>query len=59
MITLPKKNIYNLASLKNEHRNIELKIDELIKIIENTPIVDTIDNKIASCIIGVSNKDIL
>lgn len=50
-----KKKIYNLSSLKSEHKKIEIDIDELNNIIEKMPIVESIDNKIASCIIGVKN----
>jgi superfamily II DNA/RNA helicase len=51
-----RKDIYNLSSLKNEHKKIELNPKKLNNIIENMPIVDSIDNKIASCIIGVSKN---
>jgi len=52
-----KKNIYNLSSLKSEYKKIEFNIEELNFIIEKMPIVESIDNKIASCIIGVKNHN--
>ena len=51
-----RKNIYNLTSLRNEHRKIELNPETLNDIMEKMPIVESIDNKIASCIIGVSKS---
>jgi superfamily II DNA or RNA helicase len=50
-----KKNIYNLNDLKRDHKRIEITIEMLNKLIEKTPIVDDIDNKIASCIIGINS----
>lgn len=50
-----KKEVYNLSSLKRSHKSIKFENDQLLKIIENSPIVDDVDNKIASCIIGVIN----
>jgi len=48
-----KKEVYNLASLKRSHKTINFGNHQLSEIIENSPIVDAVDNKIASCIIGV------
>lgn len=48
-----RKNVLNLSSLKSGYKKIVLDIDQLNEMIENITIVDEIDNKIASCIIGV------
>lgn len=52
-----KKQKYNLNSLKQEHKKISLDINELKDILEGLPIIDSFDNKIASCIIGISQKN--
>jgi len=51
-----KKEVHNLSSLKRSHKSITFEEKQLLKIIENSPIVDDIDNKIASCIIGVKER---
>ncbi len=50
-----KKIILNLSSLKSDYKNINLDIEQLNKMIENSTIIDEIDNKIASCIIGIAH----
>ena len=47
---------YNLISLKKDYNKIHLNISELNNIIEKTPIIDSIDNKIAACVIGVTHQ---
>ena len=51
-----KKKILNLTCLKDDYKKIDLSIDLLNNIYNNTPIVEEIDSKIASCIIGVGNE---
>lgn len=48
-----RKTVLNLSSIKSGYKKIDLDIDKLNEMIENSTIVDEIDNKIASCIIGV------
>jgi superfamily II DNA or RNA helicase len=48
-----RKKIFNLSSLISDAKKIEFEIPMLQDIIHETHIVDDIDNKIASCIIGV------
>lgn len=50
-----KKYIYNLSSLESDYKKITFTEKQLIEIIEHNPILDSIDSKIASCIIGVAN----
>lgn len=50
-----KKIVQNLSSLKSDYKKIDLDMELLNEMIENSTIVDEIDNKIASCIIGVSS----
>ena len=50
-----KKEVFNLSSLKRSYKTINFENHQLLKIIENSPIVDDVDNKIASCIIGIKN----
>ncbi|WP_072999357.1 helicase-related protein [Epilithonimonas mollis] len=50
-----KKVVLNLSSLKPDYNKIDLDIERINEMIENSTIVDEIDNKIASCIIGVSD----
>lgn len=52
-----RKDIYNLTSLEKDYKKIELDLKLLNHIIESMPIVDSVDNKIASCIIGVSSEN--
>ncbi len=49
-----KKTVLNLSSLKGDFKKINLDIDQLINMMDNSTIIEEIDNKIASCIIGVS-----
>lgn len=51
-----KKTVLNLSSLKSGYDKIDLDVEQLNEMIENSTIVDEIDNKIASCIIGVMNN---
>jgi len=48
-----KRTVYNLSSLKRDHNSFEFDDVLLRRIAENCPYTDRIDNKIASCIIGV------
>jgi superfamily II DNA or RNA helicase len=50
-----KKVVLNLSSLKPDYNKIDLDIERINEMIENSTIVDEIDNKIASCIIGLSD----
>jgi len=50
-----KKIVLNLSSLKSDYKKIDVNMELLNEMIENSTIVDEIDNKIASCIIGVSS----
>lgn len=50
-----KRTVLNLSSLKSDYNKIEFDLDRLNEIIENASIADEIDNKIASCIVGVSS----
>lgn len=50
-----KRTVINLSSLKNEPQ-IDLPFDMLNDILEKAPITDDVDNKIASCIIGIAGK---
>ncbi|MFP9114443.1 SNF2-related protein [Flavobacterium sp. RHBU_3] len=53
-----KKTVLNLSSLKSDYKKIDLDMERINEMIESSTIVDEIDNKIASCIIGISdNKD--
>ena len=49
------KKVYNLNSLKtpSEINKINFTLEELISMLHNLPIYEKIDNKIASCIVGV------
>lgn len=49
-----KKSILNLSSLKNDYRKFDFSDEVFTKMLENAPITDDIDSKIASCIIGVA-----
>lgn len=49
-----KKTVFNLSSLKSDYKKIDLDMEQLNEMMENSAIVDEIDNRIASCIIGVS-----
>lgn len=49
-----KKNIYNLASLRNDYRKIDFDIIKWEKLFENSIVADDVDKRIAACIIGVS-----
>jgi hypothetical protein len=51
-----KKGIINLSSLKNE-KKINFSDEDLSRILENAPLTEKIDNKIASCIIGLAEPD--
>ncbi|MES2373372.1 MAG: SNF2-related protein [Bacteroidota bacterium] len=48
-----KRTVINLSSLKNDKRVIFSK-EVLSEMLENAPITDEIDSKIASCIIGIA-----
>lgn len=48
-----KRIVYNLNSLRRDFKKIELDKQLLEKILENCPFTEDIDQKIASCIIGV------
>lgn len=50
-----RKIVLNLYALKPDYKKIDLDVGRLKEIIENLAIVEEIDNKIASCIIGVPN----
>lgn len=50
-----KRTVINLSSLKNETQ-IDLPLEILNEILEKAPITDNVDNKIASCIIGIADK---
>lgn len=50
-----KKTVFNLSSLKSDYKKIDLDIEQLNAMMENSTIIDEIDNRIASCIIGVSD----
>ena len=52
-----KKDVFNLSSLKRSHKTINFENQQLSDIIENSPIIDAVDNKIASCIIGVRDVE--
>jgi len=49
-----KRKVINLSSLKND-RKINFPEELLSDMLENAPITDDIDNKIASCIIGIAD----
>ncbi|MEI9918939.1 MAG: SNF2-related protein [Bacteroidota bacterium] len=49
-----KRRVFNLNSLVKDHRTIKLSHPLLLQILENCPYTDRVDNKIVSCIIGVS-----
>ncbi len=51
-----KKTVLNFSSLKLDYKKININENLLNEMIENSVIVDEIDNKIASCIIGVSEN---
>lgn len=48
-----KRTVYNLSSLIRDHKKIPVDKELLIGILENCPFTKEIDQKIASCIIGV------
>lgn len=48
-----KRTVINLSSLKND-RKVSFSKELLTDILENAPITDDIDSKIASCIIGIA-----
>lgn len=50
-----KRTVINLSSLKNE-RKITFSETLLTEMLEKAPITNDIDNKIASCIIGIAHK---
>ena len=50
-----RRTVYNLSSLIRDHKKIELSNDLLENILENCPFTDEVDQKIASCIIGVKS----
>lgn len=51
-----KRTVYNFRSLIREYRKINLDKNLLQKVLENCPVTDEIDKKIASCIIGVKTR---
>lgn len=54
-----KKNIFNLNDLRKDYKGIIITKSELQKITEVSVITDSIDKRIASCIIGVSTVDLM
>lgn len=52
--TKNKRKVYNLRNLIREHRNISFSMKDLDDVLENCPYTETIDNRVAACIIGVS-----
>ena len=53
-----RKRVFNLNSLLNRNfsKTIKFTSDELTSLLENCPITDNINKKIASCIIGTNNR---
>ncbi|MBB6239943.1 superfamily II DNA or RNA helicase [Pedobacter sp. AK013] len=51
-----KKTILNLASLKNDYKEIQFEPDQLSEMIEGCILGEDIDKRIAACIIGISNN---
>lgn len=51
-----KKTVLNLSSLKQDYKKFDFAEKYFAQMLENTPVTEDIDSKIASCIIGVSNR---
>lgn len=50
-----RRTVLNLSSLKKESK-VDLPFEILNEILEKAPLTDDVDNKIASCIIGIAGK---
>lgn len=51
-----KKTVLNLSCLKNEYKKFDFTDKCFAQMLDNIPVTEDIDSKIASCIIGVSNS---
>ena len=51
-----RRTVINLSSLKNDFKKIDFSTEVFQNMLENAPITDDIDSKIASCIIGIAQN---
>jgi superfamily II DNA or RNA helicase len=54
-----KRTVINLYSLKGDYRKIDFTAEVFAAMLENAPITEDIDSKIASCIIGIAEYTIV
>jgi hypothetical protein len=51
-----KKTVLNLSNLKQDYKKFDFADKHFAQMLENTPVTEDIDSKIASCIIGLAKK---
>jgi len=51
-----KRTVINLSNLKGDYKKIDFRAEVFSTMLENAPITEDIDSKIASCIIGIAKE---
>jgi SNF2 family DNA or RNA helicase len=52
-----KKTVLNLSSLKQDYKKFDFSDNRFAQMLNNAPVTEDIDSKIASCIIGVASNE--